>query len=186
MPSFGPPTPNTMVSDGEKKVFFSFAMHNALFAHAYIRNWYTIMLWLSSNCWYPNKMADIMIFNIITSLNFGGKFYQKNCSARLDLGESSKKRIFYGQGDHSWGEGVSPIDPDRKQMWKLWPIFFHWNLIPWYSKRILSHCDGSQNWVFMPFLWLQMIIRRDWPLANYNVEGWPPANNYPEGPASCK
>ena len=30
-------------------------------------------------------------------------------------------------------------------MWNFDP-FFHWNLILWYSKHILSHCEGSQNW----------------------------------------
>ena len=52
----------------------------------------------------------------------------------------------------------------------------HWNLILWHLKHILSHCEGSQNAFFMPFSWLQMIIRRDQPLTNDN----------PEEPASCK
>ena len=54
-----------------------------------------------------------------------------------------------------------------QQMWKFWS-FFHWNLILWDSKYILSHCEGSKNAFFMPFSWLskwgagllQMIIQR--------------------------
>ena len=34
-----------------------------------------------------------------------------------------KKQIFYSQADRKGGGG-SHLDPDRKQMWKLWPIFF--------------------------------------------------------------
>ena len=38
-----------------------------------------------------------------------------------------KKGIFYGQADHKReeGGGVSHLGPDRKQMWKLWRIFFN-------------------------------------------------------------
>ena len=40
------------------------------------------------------------------------------------VGQSTtKKRIFYGQADHKGGGGVSPIGPNRKQMWEFWPIF---------------------------------------------------------------
>ena len=75
------------------------------------------------------------------------------------------------------------LGPDRKQMWKS-RCFFHWNLILWHLKHILSHCEGSQKCIFMPFLWLskwgagllQTMIRRDRPLANDD----------PKGPASCK
>ena len=44
--------------------------------------------------------------------------------------------------------GVNPVGPDRKQMWKFWPFFFHWNLILWYLKHILSHCKGPQKCIF--------------------------------------
>ena len=42
--------------------------------------------------------------------------------------------------------------------------------------HFISFKEGSQNAFFMPFSWLQMIIRRERPLAIDN----------PEGPASCK
>ena len=44
--------------------------------------------------------------------------------------------------------------------------FFHWNLILWYPRHIVSHREGSQKCIFMPFSWLQMIIRRNRPLGN--------------------
>ena len=36
---------------------------------------------------------------------------------------------------------------------------------------------GLKNAFFMPFLWLQMIARRNWPFANDNTEG-PGVNAY--------
>ena len=65
------------------------------------------------------------------------------------LGKASKNGYFKVRLAVSGDGGVSHLGPDRKQMWKCWPIF-HWNLILWYSKHILSHCEG----------WLQIIIRR--------------------------
>ena len=35
------------------------------------------------------------------------------------------KRIFYGQADRKGGGSTKPVGPDRKQMWKFWPIFFN-------------------------------------------------------------
>ena len=34
-------------------------------------------------------------------------------------------------------------------MWKCWPIFSIIDLIPWYSKHILSHCEGYQKCIFL-------------------------------------
>ena len=47
---------------------------------------------------------------------------------------------------------------------------FYCNVILWNSKHILSHCEGSQKCIFMPFSWLQMIILRGRPLANDHQE----------------
>ena len=41
-------------------------------------------------------------------------------------------------------------------------------MILWYQRHILSHREGSQKCTFMPFSWLQMIIWRFLPLANYH------------------
>ena len=42
----------------------------------------------------------------------------------LPFREVIKKRSFYGQADRKGGGGVSPLDPDRKQMWKFWSNWY--------------------------------------------------------------
>ena len=54
---------------------------------------------------------------------------------------------FLDQADRKGG--IRPLSPDRKQMWKIWPIF-HWILILCYPKHILFHCEGSKKCIFMP------------------------------------
>ena len=58
-------------------------------------------------------------------------------------------------------------------MWKFW-FFFHWNLILWHSKHILSHCKGPQKCIFHD---LFVVVK---------MRGWSLANDDTEGPASCK
>ena len=41
---------------------------------------------------------------------------------------SHKKRSFYSQADRKGG-GVSPLGPDRKQMWKFWSNFSHYKMV---------------------------------------------------------
>ena len=70
-----------------------------------------------------------------------------------------KERVFYGQADRK-GRRVSPVGPDRKQMWKCWS-FCHWNLILWYSKHILSQCEGSQKFACP----LRLCYTSTWPFC---------------------
>ena len=46
-------------------------------------------------------------------------------------GHQNKKRSFYGQADRKEGRegGVSPLGPDRKQMWKFWSNFSHYKVV---------------------------------------------------------
>ena len=92
--------------------------------------------------------------------------------------EVIKKRIFYGQADHKGrggregGSGTSALTVSKCENFDQ---VFQWNLILWYSKHILSHCEGSQIFLalFWGFKWssrgtglLQMINRRGRPLTN--------------------
>ena len=47
--------------------------------------------------------------------------------------EVVKKRSFYGQADREGGGrragGVSPLVPDRKQMWKFWSNFLLYKIV---------------------------------------------------------
>ena len=70
------------------------------------------------------------------------------------------------------GGGVSHLGPDHKQMWTFW--FFHWYLIFWHSKHVLSHCEGSQKCIFRALF------------AVVKMRGRPLASDDPKGPASCK
>ena len=42
---------------------------------------------------------------------------------------------------------ISPLGPDRKQMWKFWP-FSPWNMILWCTKHISFHCEGAEKCIF--------------------------------------
>ena len=47
--------------------------------------------------------------------------------------------------------------------WENFVPFFHWNLVLWHSKHILSHCEGSQKCIFH-VLYASVI-----PLSNHFV-----------------
>ena len=59
-----------------------------------------------------------------------------------------QKRIFYGPDRKGGGVGISPLGPDRKQMWKFWsnfPFFLNSKI----SKLILKksrHPDHKGGW----------------------------------------
>ena len=67
-------------------------------------------------------------------------------AVQVTKGSREKKLIFYGQADHK-GWGVSHLGPDRKQMWKFWPIFFN---------GMTSLSVKARNVQFNFFLWFDL------------------------------
>ena len=57
---------------------------------------------------------------------------------------------------------------------EIFYLFFHWNLILWHSKHILSHWEGSEKCIFHVIF---VVVK---------MRGRPLANDDPKGPASCK
>ena len=39
----------------------------------------------------------------------------------------------------------------RKRKCENFDHFFQWNMTLWYPQHILSHCEGSQKWIFNAF-----------------------------------
>ena len=75
-------------------------------------------------------------FITITAVAFTSALATATHTLPKRLGKASKKRIFYGQADRKGGGRM------------IFSPFFHWILIPWYPKQILSHCEGPQKCIF--------------------------------------
>ena len=82
------------------------------------------------------RSCCLLIFVLTTNCNLKQYFFAKILKRVVN-----KKRTFNVRLLRSY------FGPNHKNMRNFYP-FFHWNLILWHSKHILSHCEGSQKYIF--------------------------------------
>ena len=82
------------------------------------------------------RSCCLLIFVLTTNCNLKQYFFAKILKRVVN-----KKRTFNVRLLRSY------FGPNHKNMRNFYP-FFHWNLILWHSKHILSHCGGSHKCSF--------------------------------------
>ena len=82
------------------------------------------------------RSCCLLIFVLTTNCNLKQYFFAKILKRVVN-----KKRTFNVRLLRSY------FGPNHKNMRNFYP-FFHWNLILWHSKHILSHCQGYQKCLF--------------------------------------
>ena len=107
---------------------------------------------LSLYCWLSSRYSCVMVLVQCVSCTFAAEIYNISYGNiyALSWRRVVKKQIFCfcGQADRNLrggGGGAVPSVLTVSKCENFDPFFFHRNLILWYSKHILSHCEGAQK-----------------------------------------
>ena len=74
------------------------------------------------------------------------------CICKNDKGRGKKNLGKSGQADRFGGDGGSPPSSLTETICENFRTFFQLNMIPWYPKQILLHCEEAEKCIFDVFL----------------------------------